>query len=187
MKNSTAKLTIDNTLKIKSILKRAAYISLFLVLGTILFITLLQRQATDVKSAKAVHDQTQALLTKEKEATGLLEKYQGEDQKIGGLYPDARSIIKFVDEIEGLASVYGTSAEFNFGSQAPLKDIKGYPFLPFTVSFTGNKSSILSFLENFENIPYLISVTSVEGRKLSSVEDSGTYIIKGRVYVSENF
>lgn len=187
MNNSTKNLTANNVLKVKAVLKRGVYISLFLVLGTVLSIALLLRQARDVQSAKTVHDQTKALLDKEEIATGLLEKYQGEDQKILELYPDERSIIKFVDEVESLGSLHGDSPEFNFGSQSKLKDSNGYPYLPFTISFTGELDSLLGFLENYENMPYLTAITSIEAKSLNGIEGSGTYIIKGNIYVSENF
>jgi len=185
--NSTTNLTANNVLRVKAVLKRGVYISLFLVLGTVLSIALLLRQAKDVQSAKTVHDQTKALLNKKEIATGLLEKYQGEDQKILELYPDERSIIKFVDVVENLGSLYGSSPEFNFGTQSTLKDRSGYPYLPFTISFTGEIDSLLGFLESYENMPYLTAITSIEAKSLNGIEGSGTYIIRGNVYVSENF
>ena len=60
MKNSTAELTAENMLRAKAVFKRAVYTSLFLILGTVLFVMLLLRQATDVQSAKTIHDQTKA-------------------------------------------------------------------------------------------------------------------------------
>lgn len=187
MNNSTASLTEKNIKSVKKVVKRATYIIVFLVLTTVLVVALMLRQAKDVHSAKTIHDQSKALLVKQKEADILLNKYQGEDKKLSELYPDKRSIVKFVDDIEKLGNLYGTGSEFNFEAQSPLKDSNSYLYLPFTVTFTGELSGLLSFLENYETIAYLASISNVEVKGITGIEGTGTYIIKGRIYVSDSF
>lgn len=100
--------------------------------------------------------------------------------------PDQTGIIKLIEKVETLQKDIGVSQSFSFTSTKPSQEQNQF-FLPFTIRFNANYQKTIDFLRNFEKLPYLTKITSLNIKSPSGISGIYEVSITGRVYVQDAF
>jgi len=187
MKSKAVQQAEYNYKQIHNKLRKAGFIALFIVLGTILLLLLIIRKAKDVHSVKNMVVKSTEVEEKKERAKKMFEEYSQKNAKIRALFPNSSDIAEFVTRIEELAFLSGSDIEFNFVTDKVRKDENGYSYLDYTMQMKSDLNGLLVFLDRFERIAYMTSIREISSQNLSRFEGSGDYIIRAAVYVEEPF
>lgn len=152
-------------------------IAVIVVIGAIILVSIVGGQVSKVSSslfekqtvAQILEQRSENLLRLKKD----LEKVGSADARIENALPTPDTILEFVAVLESLASQRSLSQTFRFGSITPSPISQ--PALPISVidynlSLNGNISSLQSYLEDFEKLPFFTAIGSFN---LSSSDISG--------------
>jgi hypothetical protein len=107
-------------------------------------------------------------------------------QTISNVLPNQNSIIQVVEDIENLQKKLGIPSTFEFSSIVPTQDINN-SYVSFIIKTNTTTLKAISFLRNFEKLPYLTNITSVNIKSPQGVGGPIELAISGRIYVQNPF
>lgn len=110
------------------------------------------------------------------------------DSKIEAAFPQRETVTDFVAALEGAANKYSLRPVLNFGSPipgAPVEDGIAVSTIDYSLSVHGNVPTIITFLEDFEKLPFFTSITSIalQAPPERGWEAEASVLIKAKVYV----
>ncbi len=173
------------------ILKNLIKVGLSIILATIL-ISLLSRGIVKISETITTKKMAALLLEKKDQMIGLmkedLQKVEGGEQKIINAFPLPEDILELVGQFESLAARNSLIQTLRFGTPSPFSSIDTelkISYLDFEVSLNSNVFNLLDYLKGLENLPYFVSVSSINinappGR---GWEDSSNISLRGNVYL----
>ncbi|HCI05707.1 MAG: hypothetical protein UX26_C0002G0020 [Parcubacteria group bacterium GW2011_GWC1_45_9] len=113
----------------------------------------------------------------------------GNEERMKNAYPPADNILDFVGAVESLASQANLYQTIRFNEPVPAPEILESPFpvfrTDFNIALTGTVVTLISYLEQFEKLPYLAKISSinVSASPVRGWEDASTFSIVGTLYV----
>lgn len=92
--------------------------------------------------------------------------------------PSADNVVDFKASLDSIANRLSLQQSVTFGM--PLQDQKS---IDYSISLTANAVTFLSYLEEFEKLPYLTKITSIDYKPLvGSWENSSLITLKAQVF-----
>ena len=135
-------------------------IVLFIVLVIYPLFTAIQEESVDFASQRAelakLEMKTESLRNFQKS----FQTYQPDFDKIEELFIDASEPVDFIDFLEKEADKFDLSLEILPLAFQP--DDEPWPSMNFKLSFEGNFSAFLNFIERLESAPYLIKIVKMD-------------------------
>lgn len=136
----------------------------------------------------AKQEQQTAVVASEGQAS--LERFFNENpetiKKINEALPDQNEIIKMIEAVESLEENLKLSKSFTFTSPVPIVDNNQY-YLPFTIRVNTTGLQLITFLRQFEKLPYLTKILSLNAKTPGGLGGVYEVTITGKVYVQDAF
>ncbi len=115
----------------------------------------------------------------------------GRDKKISAALLPADNILEFVDALEKLAQKKSITQSIKFSSPVPFVaasgSVGGLPLLSvdYNVTLTGNITTLMEYLKDFEKLPYFSSISSIQINAVpgGTWNDNSTISIQAKLYV----
>jgi Tfp pilus assembly protein PilO len=100
--------------------------------------------------------------------------------------PDQNGIIKMIEAVESLEEGLKLTKSFTFTSPVPIVENNQY-FLPFTIRVNATGIQLITFLRQFEKLPYLTKITSLNAKTPGGLGGVYEITVTGKVYVQDAF
>lgn len=105
---------------------------------------------------------------------------------IGNALPSQDGLIKLIETVEKLEEKLQITKSFTFTSPVPQTENNQY-YLPFAIRFNATSQQTIDFLRQFEKIPYLTKINSLNIKTPGGVGGIYEVQIGGKVYVQDAF
>jgi Tfp pilus assembly protein PilO len=95
---------------------------------------------------------------------GNLARVGTADVQIENAFPTTDNILEFVSAMETLANQYGVRQTLRFGNATPLPEFaESFPLstLDYSLTLNGNIGLLISYLEDFEKLPFITAIQSM--------------------------
>lgn len=106
--------------------------------------------------------------------------------KINEALPDQNKIIKMIEAVESLEENLKLSKSFTFTSPIPIVDNNQH-YLPFSIRVNATGLQLITFLRQFEKLPYLTKILSLNVKTPGGLGGVYEVTITGKVYVQDAF
>jgi len=185
---------IKTNFKIKIISKIIIIlVALFLALGSIYF---LSKQIKRINASLIERKEMDYLVSNQEVINS---KIRNEFSKIDPEYrekiisslPSVYNILDFVDVMEGLADKHAYKQSLSFSPPVDAPEISG-PIAVKVINFNliineSNIENFISYLKEFENLPYFVSITSINqtSASLDGLQKNSSINISGRFYAKQ--
>ncbi len=170
--------------KIHRFLIESALIGLLLVAVDAVVLMVLGSESTQLTKAKQMLSQLKAEQSGVAETKTLLSTYEEHIPDFSNAIPDSEHFVAFVNSLESVANSFSTEHVLRFGTSVPVKE-KGNLYIPFTLNLKTTFPEFLTFLNRFERMPYLMSLTVSEIKKKPDGAIDAT--IQAKIYVQDPF
>ena len=175
-----------------NILKHAVFALAVALLG--FFVVSVIKQDIEKKSQSfAEKERLTHLLSTRNETTQELKNglalIGSNEERMENAYPPADNVLDFVGTLESLASQAGLYQTIRFSEPVLAPEIldPSFPVLKtdFNIALTGTVITLINYLEQFEQLPYLAKISSINVSASPSRgwEDASTFSIVGTLYV----
>jgi len=171
--------------KIQSVLKRAAAVTIIMLIIDVIVLQVLNSQIQSITKLKKSVVQLQVESESITQTKAFLTSQKQNIEAFSKVVPDQSDFIQFVQTMEEIAQDFAISHELNFVSSTPVRE-KDYLYIPLTMRFNIHSSQVIPFLRRFERIPYLVQVTNFEIKNYNSLENVSVNI-KAKIYVQNPF
>lgn len=98
------------------------------------------------------------------------------DEKIKGAMPPADNILDFVAALESMASKHSIQQSLNFNTPSDSS-------IDYSINLSGNVFALISYLKDFEKLPYLTGVNSVNIVSQGDWTDSSSVYLAAKLYI----
>lgn len=111
---------------------------------------------------------------------------QAEIKKIETLFPAEDDFVYVLQDIEAVVKASDPLGVVKVGAGKPTK-IQNQNTIPLTIHLSGSSTSAISFLRQFERLPYILQITNLEFKGSPSLQDTLQIIMTVRLYVADSF
>ncbi len=169
--------------RVEKTLKKTALISIFLLLCCVFLYLQISNysQAGQEKQSKLL-----TLKNQDQNALTLKQDYNNvkrQAQIITSSLPNKENIVEFVSSLENITFENKYNAQLSFGKNQPQKDAQGFTLIPFKILFTGNLSSLSSYLSQLEKLPYFVKISKITSQNLKGLKSEGQYSLDASLYI----
>lgn len=139
---------------------------LALVVATVL-IVIASGQINDVVNSISNTERVALEGQQQQEAISQLESQfktiDGNDAKINDAFPHEDDILPFINAINAFGSQEGVQQSINFSSPNSYTTAGNitYYYIPYSIGLQGSMSQFISYLRDFNNLPYFTNITSL--------------------------
>lgn len=115
-----------------------------------------------------------------------LQSHTDELVLIDEFIPNKEMMVDFIQTIEQITKEYDPEAKVRFTSQIPQK-AGVYNVIPLTITMKISLINFLDFLKQFEQLPYLLQVQTVDLTNTQNVNELGSATLGVQLYVQDPF
>ena len=163
------------------------------VLMGVIIIHIASGQITKISTSLAEKKRLSLLLQRKSETTRQLAQdlavVGDNDKKILAALPPAQNILDFIGVLDNLAAKNSIKQTTKFNTPVPVSPEGGEGIsiqkIDYSISLSGNVFTLMSYLKDFENLPYFTKINSfnIQGGSSLGWEGESTISIQAIVYV----
>ena len=155
---------------------RNALVSFVVILITIIGIFFLSKEISKMSNAVTSENNAKAELQR---GTGIIEVFNNDTKIVGTNYSKienffipADDILEFINTLDSLTNQNIAKQIYSFNTPVPSNISAPFPIstISYSNNFTGNISSFITYLKEFEKLQYF---TSIQGFSISSQDKMG--------------
>ncbi len=152
-------------------------VGLFYVLRTqVNVIRLLQQQKKQL-------EQDQSIINSSEE---IYATYKDNIEDLLAVFPSEEDVLVFLETLQDVAKKHGSNVSARFFSSSPQQEGDKL-FLLFRVTLTTNKDSLISFLQELEQLPYMTRLMTLSMGDFNGIQGDMNVTLLIKLYVKNPF
>jgi hypothetical protein len=183
--------TDNQTTKNLSHQARIYTLSSVVVLFVVMFIICILIMLTDEYIKKVATARQELVSLKQmSQSSRSLQNFAQSNQdnllQIHSLFPDEDDFVYVLQDIEKTVKTVDTNGTVKLGASKPTPS-QNQNTIPINVVLNTSYANVLTFLRQFERLPYILEITNLELRSPQTLNDTVELIMTVILYVANNF